>query len=170
MAAHRAAARDRNDAPDDIPTLGQGWLDLCTSLVSSTSVLSIETTPCPPLDLEMAQGQARTGISEQPTVQRRVHLEGPVDWPLQNRSQGHMERLVGAAGQLWVGWAWEHRSDPQAQASLAVAGRTLIPRPHQEACPSPQFLRRSGLSPLPLSCWGRSSRQCPDQELATQTK
>lgn len=31
------------------------------SLVSSTSVLSIETTLCPPLDLETAQGQARTG-------------------------------------------------------------------------------------------------------------
>lgn len=66
-----------------------------------------------------------------------------------------MERLVGEAGQPWMGWAWEHRSEPQARASLAAAGRTLIPRRHQEACPSPQFLRRSGLSPLPLSLLGQ---------------
>lgn len=55
---------------------------------------------------------------------------------------------MGEAGQPWMGWAREHRSESRAQAPLAVAGGTLIPHPHQEACPSPQFLRRSGLYPL----------------------
>lgn len=58
-----------------------------------------------------------------------------------------MERLVGEAGQPWMGWAWEHRSEPQAQASLAAAGRTLIPRRHQEAC----------LSTVPQEIWALST-------------
>lgn len=45
------------------------------SLIPSMSVLSIETTLCPPLDLEMAPGQARTEmVGEQLTVQRKVPL------------------------------------------------------------------------------------------------
>lgn len=67
-----------------------------------------------------------------------------------------MERLVGEAGQPWMGWAWEHRSESQAQA-LPDSGRedtNLLSPPHK-ACPSPQFVRRSGLYPPPLSLLGQ---------------